>query len=189
MTTPSVPSGLLDGSVTDVARRLLGCSVATGEGDSEVVVRLTEVEAYDGPNDPASHAYRGRTKRNAPMYGAAGTVYVYLSYGIHWCMNITVAPVGTPSAVLLRGGDVVKGLDIAVERRGRTDHISDGPGKLCQALGVDGSFSGSALGERIGLTDADRPPNQAQILRTPRIGISQATNRMWRFVLASEASA
>jgi DNA-3-methyladenine glycosylase len=104
-----------------------------------------------------------------------------LSYGIHWCANIVTGPEGNPSAVLLRGGDIIEGIDTAVERRGRTDHLADGPGKLSQALGLDGSARGTLLYDgplTIG------PPNGsvAQIASTPRIGISRAAEVPWRFV-------
>jgi DNA-3-methyladenine glycosylase len=89
----------------------------TDEGT--VAVRLTEVEAYDGPNDPGSHAYRGETPRNAVMFGPPGFLYVYFTYGMHFCMNVVVGPDGVPSAVLLRAGEVIEGLDLARARRGR----------------------------------------------------------------------
>lgn len=115
------------------------------------------------------------------MYGPPGTVYVYRSYGIHWCMNVTVGAVGDPAAVLLRAGTVVEGLDVVVERRKRTDHLTDGPGKLCQALGVDGSLSGTRVGGVIGLTPGS--PEGGTIHATPRIGITKGVDRPWRFVL------
>ena len=157
--------------------------VSTHRDGETVAVRLTEVEAYDGANDPASHAYRSRTDRNAPMFGPAGTIYVYRGYGIHWCMNIVVGPVDQPAAVLLRGGVVTVGIETAVRRRGRSDHLADGPGKLCQALAVDGSHSGSVLGEAIEL-GAGSLDDDEHIARTPRIGISRAVDRPWRFVIA-----
>ncbi len=171
--------------MTDVARRLLGSTVTTSVDGLTVSVRLTEVEAYGGESDPASHAYSGRTARNAPMFGSPGTVYVYRSYGIHWCMNVTVGALGDPAAVLLRGGTVVEGLDVVVERRRRTDHLTDGPGKLCQALGVDGSASGSILGDVVTLTPGEAVDG-AMIHATPRIGITKAVDRPWRFVLAGD---
>lgn len=152
-----------------------------------VSVRLTEVEAYGGESDPASHAYRGPTVRNAPMYGPPGTLYVYRSYGIHWCMNLTVGAVGDPAAVLLRAGTVVEGVDVVVERRRRTDHLTDGPGKLCQALGIDGSLSGTSVGGTIRLAPGSSLDGE-RIEATPRIGITKAVDRPWRFVL-TEASA
>lgn len=164
-----------------MAKRILGSTIATGEGAHRVAVVLTEVEAYDGANDPASHAFRGQTPRNTPMFGEPGTVYVYRSYGIHWCMNIVTGQPGRASAVLLRGGTLVDGLELAKERRGRTDHLVDGPGKLCQALGVTGDVSGSTTGDRVSMTLGGALPSDA-IAAKPRIGISKAKNRKWRFV-------
>jgi len=171
---------VLSGSVVDVAPRLLGCVVSTERDGSTVAVRLEEVEAYDGSNDPASHAYRRMTDRTAPMFEAPGTVYVYRSYGVHWCMNVVVGPPGQAAAVLLRGGEVIKGTDEAIKRRGRTTDLANGPGKLCQALAVTGNDSGSVLGAGI-MLDATAPLTPAEYSSSPRIGISKATERLWRF--------
>ena len=104
---PSPPvEELLAGSVFDVARRLLGCRIRSVVDGATTEVALTEVEAYAGADDPASHAFRGQTARNGSMFGPAGTLYVYRSYGLHWCMNIVVGPPDLPHAVLLRGGTV-----------------------------------------------------------------------------------
>lgn len=165
----------------EAAPSLLGAVVTTSIGGSSVSIRLNEVEAYRGRDDPASHAYRGRTPRNGPMYGPAGTVYIYLSYGIHWCMNIVTGGEGDPQGVLLRGGVVITGIETVESRRGRIDHLADGPGKLAQALGVDGSLSGVRLGNGpISLADLDG--TQGPHTSTPRIGISRAKDRLWRFV-------
>jgi DNA-3-methyladenine glycosylase len=177
---------LLAGTVTDVAPRLLGSTVTTSIDGATVSVRLTEVEAYGGESDAASHAYRGPTVRNAPMYGPPGTLYVYRSYGVHWCMNVTVGAVGDPAAVLLRAGTVVEGLDVVVERRKRTDHLTDGPGKLCQALGVDGSLTGSSVGVVVRFTPGGSLDAE-KIRATPRIGITRAVDRPWRFILTEES--
>src|SRR3954469_21572060 len=125
---------VLSGPVLEVAPRLLGAVLRHGE----VAVRLTEVEAYDGPHDPGSHAYRGRTLRNAVMYGEPGHLYVYFTYGMHHCCNVVTGPAGTPSAVLLRAGQVVSGLDLARARRPRsTDRaLARGPARLCRALDI-----------------------------------------------------
>ena len=167
------------GSVEDIAPQLLGSTLTTRVEGLETAVRLTEVEAY-APDDPAAHSYNGMTNRNATMFGPAGHLYVYRSYGIHWCANVVVGEEGDASAVLLRAGEPAVGRDTMIERRGRQDHLADGPGKLCQALGIDGTFDGEPLiGPRIWLE-----PGEASVAyeATPRIGISKATEKLWRFV-------
>ncbi len=136
---------LLAGPVLDVAPRLLGAVLRHGE----VAVRITEVEAYDGPNDPGSHAYRGRTDRNAVMFGPPGHLYVYFTYGMHHCCNVVTGEAGTASAVLLRAGEVVDGIERARERRPRsTDRdLARGPARLCRALALTRDQDGArALG-------------------------------------------
>lgn len=165
------------------ARQLLGWRLRTEFEGVPTEVVITEVEAYAGLDDPASHAYRGRTKRNGSLFGGPGTLYVYLSYGIHWCMNVVIGDPGTPNAVLLRGGEPVLGLDTMVSRRGRADHVADGPGKLTQALGVTDTDDGIDLGRgRVQLIPAETPAI-GRVLTTPRIGISKAADWPWRFVL------
>ena len=159
----------------------MGSIISTTHDNLTVAVRLNEVEAYGGMEDSASHAYRSQTVRNTPMWGPSGTVYVYLSYGIHWCSNIVTGPEGSPSAVLLRGGDVVEGIDAAMERRGRDDHLADGPGKLSQTLGLDGSASGTLLTDGP-LTIGPPFGSVTQIESTARIGISRGKHLPWRFV-------
>jgi len=116
-----VRRSLLSGQVLDVAPKLLGMVLRSTSDEGTVAVRLTEVEAYDGPNDPGSHAYRGETPRNAVMFGPAGFLYVYFTYGMHFCMNVSVGPDGQPSAILLRAGEIVEGIDLARARRGQPD--------------------------------------------------------------------
>src|SRR5690348_7000691 len=123
---------VLAGPVLEVAPRLLGATLRRGE----VAVRITEVEAYDGQNDPGSHAANGPTPRNRVMFGPPGFVYVYFVYGMHHCMNVVCGPAGRPAAVLLRAAEI-PGTDPATAR---------GPAKLCRALGVDLSLSGTELG-------------------------------------------
>jgi DNA-3-methyladenine glycosylase len=173
---------LLAGDVFDVARGLLGWTLRSTLGGGEAAVTITETEAYAGSDDPASHAYRGRTARNATMFGTAGRLYVYRSYGIHWCMNVVVGDVGLAHAVLLRGGEVTAGHDLVRKRRGRDNHLTDGPGKLCQALAVTGDEDGVDL--RSGPIRLEPGPGMGhrRIVRTPRIGISKATDELWRFV-------
>lgn len=177
----------LSGPVLDVAPRLLGGVLRHGE----VAVRLTEVEAYDGANDPGSHAYRGPTPRNEVMFGPAGRLYVYFTYGMHHCCNVVVGEDGTASAVLLRAGEVVEGLALARERRGRsTDRdLARGPGRLCQALGIDRTHDGTdlATGElRLELPEESADPDR--IVTGPRVGLRLAADRPWRFWLADEPS-
>lgn len=169
----------------EAAPLMLGRRLEARIGGVVAAVVLTEVEAYMGRDDPASHAHRGRTPRNEAMFGPAGTLYVYRSYGIHWCMNVVCGPEGVAMAVLLRGGTPLEGTPAMERRRGRREHLTDGPGKLCQALGVSGDHDGTSvvtgpvrLGERV---------LDGEIETTPRVGISKAVDRPWRFVLTPEA--
>ena len=161
----------------EVAPDLVGAHVS----HSGVTIRLTEVEAYDGPNDPGSHAFRGLTPRTSIMFGPPGGLYVYFSYGMHWCANLVCGSEGTPSAVLLRAGEVVGGLDLA-----------RGPARLTQALGlsrehngldVTASDSPVSVVPRPGLAGAAGP---APVVRSgPRVGVSGAGGDgdiyPWRF--------
>lgn len=175
---------LLGADALEVAPRLLGLHIRTAFDAETTVIALTEVEAYRGADDPASHAFRGRTLRNTPMFGPPGTLYVYRSYGIHWCMNITCGPEGVASAVLLRGGVPRTGVPTMERRRGRTHALSNGPGKLTQALGVTGEHSGTSVLEGpvwLEVGDSTRTP-PGPVVATPRIGISRAKELPWRFV-------
>lgn len=176
-------STLLSGNVVDVARDLLGWTLRSMVGGAATAVTITETEAYAGSSDPASHAYRGRTARNATMFGRPGLLYVYRSYGIHWCMNVVVGGAGEAHAVLFRGGEITEGHDTIVARRGRRDHLTDGPGKLGQALGVTGEHDGVDL--RTGTLRLVPGPGvgDRRISKTPWIGITKATERLWRFVV------
>lgn len=170
------------GHVEKVARSLLGMRLRTEFGGRTTEVLLTEVEAYGGSDDAASHAYRGSTKRNGSMFGPPGTLYVYRSYGVHWCANVATGPEGTGRAVLLRGGMPLEGEAVMQQRRNRFDQLTDGPGKLAQALGIDGTHDGTSLFDgsvRLLPRTGDAPG----IVATPRVGISKAKDRPWRFVL------
>jgi DNA-3-methyladenine glycosylase len=172
----------LEGDVVEVARRLLGWRLGTSFGDEPTEVRIVETEAYAGDIDPASHAFRGETGRNASMFGPPGTLYVYRSYGIHWCMNVVVRETGTAHAVLLRAGEPTRGTGVMEKRRGRADHLCDGPGKLAQALGVTGDQDGTSLqAGQVRLTP-DVLPVGYEVAATPRVGITKAVDRPWRFV-------
>lgn len=157
-----------------------------------VTVRLTEVEAYAGTaGDPASHAYRRRTARNGSMFGPPGTLYVYFSYGMHWCVNITCGPVGVAAAVLLRAGEIVEGLEIA--RAGRTvvdRDLARGPARLARALGLDRAADGTSLLDGQGpltlATPAVDSTRRAVVQAGPRVGVSTAADWPWRFWLAGD---
>ena len=168
---------------------LLGAVLRHETGDGAVAVRVTEVEAYAGALDPGSHAYRGRTPRNAVMFGPPGRLYVYLSYGLHHCCNVVVGPEGEASAVLLRAGEVVEGLELARARRpaaARDRELARGPGRLCGALGIDTRHDGADL-RRGALTLAvTGPPDAAQVRTGPRVGLRLAADVAWRFWLEGE---
>ncbi|MDP9443222.1 MAG: DNA-3-methyladenine glycosylase [Actinomycetota bacterium] len=176
--------------VLEVAPDLLGAVLTSSLPDGRVSVRLTEVEAYDGRNDPASHAYGGPTARNAVMFGPAGHVYVYFSYGMHWCMNVVCGAEGVAAAVLLRAGEVVDGVDLARRRRGARVPVRDlarGPARLTQALGVSGACNGSVLGSgslQLALPTAAR--TGAVVSQGPRVGLSHGTTVPWRFWLTGD---
>jgi len=142
--------------------------------------RILETEAYTA-DDPASHSFRGRTARNAVMFGPAGRLYVYLSYGIHRCANVVTGSEGDGQAVLIRAIDPLDGAEEMLRRRGRTP-LADGPGKLCQALGIGLDDNGADLSGssriRIGDDGAPPPPDP---MTGPRIGITKAVDTAWRF--------
>jgi DNA-3-methyladenine glycosylase len=178
-TTRALPTEVFACSVHEVAPALIGVTLLVdGVGG-----RIVEVEAYDH-EDPASHGYRGRTERNASMFGPPGHAYVYRSYGIHWCLNLVCEDEGVANAVLVRALEPTHGIDAMRERRGLEDLrlLCSGPGRLCQALGVTREHDGLAL---------DRPPfqllaaaSQVEVASGPRIGITRAAELPWRYVEA-----
>jgi DNA-3-methyladenine glycosylase len=176
--------------VLTLAPQLLGSVISHERADGTVAVRLVEVEAYDGESDPGSHAYRGKTARNAVMFGDAGLAYVYFTYGMHWCMNLVCGPPGRAAAILLRAGAVVEGADLARLRRGERAGERDlarGPARLCQALGVDGSCNGADLLADGPLRLLAEPAAPTSPVRTgPRVGVSAGATRPWRFWLDGE---
>lgn len=165
--------------VAEVAPALLGCVITVGAASAVIV----EVERYQ-QDDPASHSFRGPTPRSAVMFGPPGRLYVYRSYGIHWCANVVCEPEGSAAAVLLRAAEPVDGLAAMRERRGVDDLrlLCSGPGRLCQALGIDGAMNATVLGAGSVRIAAGAPVGE--ILVGPRIGISVATERPWRFGVA-----
>ncbi|HEX5403656.1 MAG TPA: DNA-3-methyladenine glycosylase [Pseudonocardiaceae bacterium] len=171
-----------------VARLLLGALIVTDFGEP-VTARLVEVEAYRGFDDPAAHTYRGKTDRNAVMFGPAGFLYVYFVYGMHFCANVVTSTDGVPGAVLMRAGEVVGGLDTARARRpaSRSDaELAKGPARLTAVLGLDRSHNG------IDMTDPASPvrlytgaPVPDESVRTgPRVGVATAMEVPWRWWVA-----
>jgi DNA-3-methyladenine glycosylase len=175
---PKLRRELFNRSVHDVAPELIGATLTIG-GDGGIIV---EVEAYHH-TDPAAHSYRGRTEGNAVMFGPPGHLYVYRSYGIHWCANIVCEAEGSASAVLLRALEPTEGLAAMRRRRGLDDArlLCSGPGRLCEALGITQAHNGLAL---------DRPPfalyarlAKPEIAVGPRVGITKAADMPWRYGL------
>jgi DNA-3-methyladenine glycosylase len=177
---PQLARSFYDRPVLEVARDLLGVVVVA----ADVAVRLTEVEAYDGGRDPASHAFRGRTLRNAVMFGPPGHAYVYFTYGMHFCMNVVCGADGHASAVLLRAGEVIDGHESARRRRVgvRDRDLARGPARLTKTLSVDRRHDG------VDVTDSGAPirlftgtPIPDDDVRWgPRVGISAAAELPWR---------
>jgi DNA-3-methyladenine glycosylase len=180
-----------------VAPELLGSSIVA----DGVTIRLTEVEAYSGEVDPASHAFRGRTRRNLVMFGPPGRVYVYFIYGMHWAVNLVCERDEVASAVLLRAGEVVSGEERARLRRGGVGHrqLARGPGNLASSLGVDGSMTGTTLwdgpvrwspreaGQGSPRVTGVAPTGLAEMVEAgPRVGVSSAPDVAWRFWLAGD---
>ena len=158
-----------------------------------MAVRITEVEAYEGAADPASHAFRGRTARTAVMFGPPGHLYCYFTYGMHWCANVVCGTDGVAAAVLLRAGEVVAGHGTAHARRPaarRSADLARGPARLATCLGLGAAHNGADLADpgsavRLEGVGLRRPRG---VVAGPRVGISVATERPWRFWLAGEAS-
>jgi DNA-3-methyladenine glycosylase len=159
--------------------------VVTDRPEGRVALRLTEVEAYSGEgHDPASHAHRGPTPRAAIMFGPPGRLYVYFSYGVHWCANVVVGPEGRGSAVLLRAGEVVVGEEVARTRRPAARAARDlarGPARLTQALAIGPDDRGAALLDPASPVRLHRGSPSDAVTAGPRVGISQATDLPWRF--------
>jgi DNA-3-methyladenine glycosylase len=175
---------LLSRPSLQVAPDLLGWTLSRTSDEGTVRVRLSEVEAYAGTEDPASHAYRGRTPRTQVMFGPPGFLYVYFTYGMHWCCNVVTGTEGEASAVLLRAGRVVEGLELARARRG--PNVADralarGPATLTQALGITGADDGTDLltGSALRLEPPADAGRQA-VSSGPRVGVRSAADVPWR---------
>ena len=167
----------------DVARELLGCEFWVSQGKTVVGGRLVEVEAYIGEEDPACHAHRGRTRRTETMYGPPGMAFVYFTYGNHWMLNFVTESKGFPAAVLIRGIEPLSGIATMRRRRmvPRDYDLTNGPGKLTEALGITGRDNGASLrGPRLAII---RGSNNAtgHIATSGRIGVGEGHERPWRF--------
>ncbi|MGB3763103.1 MAG: DNA-3-methyladenine glycosylase [Ornithinimicrobium sp.] len=197
MNDPSLSRTALGGAVTEVAAGLLGTHLR----HDEVLIRISEVEAYGGADDPGSHAFRGPTPRSQIMFGEAGRAYVYFSYGMHHCLNVVCGPSGVPGAVLLRGGQVLAGEDVARGRRDRgrgaphpSRDLARGPARLASALGVGLQHNGLDLCDpraRLRLEDGVRV-EAAKISTGPRVGVSgpggDGSAYPWRFWITGDPS-
>ena len=173
----------------EVGPDLLGRIVVRRLADgTRLAARITECEAYR-PDDPASHSFRGPTPRNRVMFGPAGHLYVYFVYGMHHCMNVVTGGAGEGSAVLLRAAEPLEGLDEMRRRRGREalGDLCAGPGRLCEALGVDRSLDGADLvrGRDIWIT-AGEPVDAERVRSGPRVGIRVGVDHPWRFRIAGD---
>lgn len=185
-----LPRSFFDRPSTAVAPALLGAVLENQTPDGVVAVRLTEVEAYRGELDPASHAFRGRTNRNAVMYGDPGFAYVYFTYGMHYCVNLVCERAGVASAVLVRAGEVVDGIELASARRGgaKFRDLARGPARLVVALGLGRSDNGRDACDPLSTLRirAGRAPRRSEIMTGPRVGVATAAEVPWRFWLAAD---
>jgi DNA-3-methyladenine glycosylase len=206
---PVLPREFFGRPAAEVAPDLLGQVLVHDGPDGQVAAVIVETEAYAGQADPASHAYRGRTARNAVMFGPPGHAYVYFTYGMHFCVNLVCLPEGEAQAVLLRAGRVMEGAALAAARRTAPRRpggpaiaereLARGPGSLCQALGIDRAMDGADVcapasllrvlagaGRRTGAADGPGAGPGAGIATGPRVGVSRAAEVPWRFWLAGE---
>ncbi|MBB1246296.1 DNA-3-methyladenine glycosylase [Streptomyces durbertensis] len=200
----ALPRTFFDRPVLDVAPDLLGRILVRTTPRGRIALRLTEVEAYDGERDPGSHAYRGRTARNAAMFGPPGHAYVYFTYGMWHCLNLVCGPEGKASGVLLRAGEIVSGLELARAHRPnarRDTELAKGPARLATALDVDRALNAVNVclaesdGEALEATEPDgelgvlagRPPARRHIRTGPRTGVGgEGAPYPWRFWIGDD---
>ncbi len=169
-----------------VARELLGARLVRRlDNGSQLVGKIVETEAYIGEEDPACHAARGRTPRTAIMYGPPGYAYIYFTYGMHYCLNAVTEREGFPAAVLIRAVEPLEGLEAMREFYGRphVSRLTNGPGKLCRAFGLDKSLNGADLCGDILFIAAGEPVLEKDLAVTPRIGVRAGREYLWRFCL------
>jgi DNA-3-methyladenine glycosylase len=187
--------GFFNRPVLTAAPKLLGCVLVHETGAGLVAAEIVEAEAYRGESDPASHAFRGKTARNAVMFGEAGHAYVYFTYGMHFCVNLVCLPPGEAAAVLLRAGRVVAGAELAAKRRGSRSlaerDMARGPARLCQALAIARPQNGADVCDPasplrvLGRTGFDGLPSRA-ISSGPRVGVRLGAEDPWRFWVTGE---
>lgn len=189
MTAIRLKARFFERDTLEVARALLNQELVTRRNGEETRGIIVEVEAYGGTPDPAAHSFRGITKRTEVMFRSGGFVYVYFIYGVHYCMNVVTEDNGVGAAVLIRALHPVDGLEIMKERR-RSSHplsLTNGPGKLCQAMGIDPSFLGEFLPTSPSIWIEKReklPPSLIGV--SHRIGISKAVEYPWRFYVKGD---
>ncbi len=181
-----IPREFYERHVVDVSRDLLGKLLVRIYNQKVLVGKIVETEAYRGKDDPASHAYRGKTPRNSIMFGKPGVAYIYTIYGMYHCLNVIAEPEGNAAGVLIRAIEPLKGIDLMKQLRGtdKTKNLTNGPGKLTKALAIDKSFNGMDLTQKNILFIAY--PNRKEvfeIVETKRIGIKVGLDKMWRFYI------
>ena len=171
-----------EGYTPKVAKALLGTLLVRVVDGERLSGTIVETEAYRGASDPASHAYGGKTKRNAVMFGEGGHAYVYFSYGFHWCLNVTTEPAGKAGAVLVRAVEPIEGLEQMLRNRSLDldEHVTDGPGKLTQALGIDSGLNGEDLvtSDRLFIEEGKKVEGTGS---SSRVGIQRGVEFKWRF--------
>ena len=169
-----------------VAQELLGAIIECSTPEGTASAMIVETEAYVGEHDLACHAAAGRTRRTEPLYGAPGMSYVYFIYGVHWCFNAVTRGEGLPSAVLVRAVEPLTGIALMKDRRGerpRDVDLTNGPGKLCEALGISGALNGLSLQRKPLVIREGRTVSASEIETTPRIGISRAVDWPLRYLI------
>ena len=180
-----LPASFYETDTISLARQLLGCILVSQIEGSTTSGIINETEAYLA-DDPASHSFKGQTPRNTAMFGPPGSAYVYRIYGLHWCVNVTSNQAGIGEAVLIRGLIPLEGIETMINRRSTSQHLCDGPAKLCQALGITGNLNHHPLNQTpLFITKKESPaePDSLIIHTTPRIGITKAVDAPLRFLL------
>jgi len=174
----------------EVAEKLLGKLLVRELPEETLIGKIVEVEAYGGRDDPASHAYRGKTPRNQVMFGKPGLAYIYFTYGMHYCLNVKAEREGVPGAVLIRALEPIEGIEIMKKNRGveKITELTSGPAKLTKAMRITTELNGwdLTLGKKLFIS---KPPREEklEIVAAPRIGIKAGTERLWRFYIRDNA--